>query len=82
MLVGSGVHGTAIAGRDDREEMRVCLQPPQFVTGRTQLPNGTPGPRSAGRFEQYERHTALDRLGGIANRSGAGDQHVTIYSAR
>ncbi len=33
-------------------------------------------------FEQYERHTAWDRPGGTANRSGAGDLDVIIYSAR
>ena len=31
---------------------------------------------------QYERHTAWDRPGGLANRSGAGDLDVIIYSAR
>jgi hypothetical protein len=25
--VGSGVHGTSIAGQDDRDEMGVCLEP-------------------------------------------------------
>src|SRR5258708_22650528 len=34
------------------------------------------------RFEQYERHTAWDRPGGLATRSGAGDLDVVIYSAR
>jgi uncharacterized protein len=34
------------------------------------------------RFEQYERHTAWDRPGGVANRSGAGDLDVVTYSAR
>jgi hypothetical protein len=34
------------------------------------------------RFEQYERHTAEDRSGGVANRSGAGYLDVIIYSAR
>src|ERR1700749_108148 len=67
--VGSGVHGTSIAGQDDRDEMGLCLEPPQFVTG-------------LARFEQYERHTAWDRPGGLANRSGAGDLDVIIYSAR
>jgi RNA repair pathway DNA polymerase beta family len=41
--------------------------------------------RSSGpsvRFEQYERHTAWDRPGGVANRPGAGDLDVIIYSAR
>ncbi len=33
-------------------------------------------------FEQYERHTAWDREGGLANRSGAGDLDVIVYSAR
>lgn len=32
--------------------------------------------------EQYERHTAWDRPGGVANQSGAGDLDVIIYSAR
>src|SRR5690349_25133002 len=31
--VGSGVHGTSISGQDDRDEMGLCLEPPQFVTG-------------------------------------------------
>lgn len=67
--VGSGVHGTSISGQDDRDEMGLCLEPPPFVTG-------------LARFEQYERHTAWDRPGGVANRSGAGDLDVIIYSAR
>jgi uncharacterized protein len=31
--VGSGVHGTAISGQDDRDELGICLEPPRFVTG-------------------------------------------------
>jgi uncharacterized protein len=31
--VGSGVHGTSITGQDDRDEMGLCLEPRQFVTG-------------------------------------------------
>ena len=31
--VGSGVHGTAIAGTDDRDEMGICLEPPDYVIG-------------------------------------------------
>jgi hypothetical protein len=41
--VGSGVHGTSIAGQDDRDEMGVCLEPSQFVTGLARVPNGTGG---------------------------------------
>jgi hypothetical protein len=80
--VGSGVHGTSIAGQDDRDEMGLCLEPPQFVTGLARVPSGTGGLEPSVRFEQYERHTAWDRPGGLANRSGAGDLDVIIYSAR
>ena len=80
--VGSGVHGTSITGQDDRDEMGLCLEPPQFVTGLARVPNGTGGLAPSVRFEQYERHTAWDRPGGLANRSGAGDLDVIIYSAR
>jgi len=80
--VGSGVHGTSIAGQDDRDEMGVCLEPPEFVTGLARVPNGINGVGPSVRFEQYERHTAWDRPGGVTNRSGAGDLDVIIYSAR
>ena len=39
--VGSGVHGTSITGQDDRDEMGLCLEPPQFVTGLARVPEGT-----------------------------------------
>src|ERR1700748_3374243 len=80
--VGSGVQGTSISGQDDRDEMGLCLEPPQFVTGLARVLNGTRGLGPSVRFEQYERHTAWDRPGGVANRSGAGDLDVIIYSAR
>jgi uncharacterized protein len=38
--VGSGVHGTAIDGLDDRDEMGICIEPPEYVIGLR-------------RFEQY-----------------------------
>lgn len=80
--VGSGVHGTAIGGQDDRDELGICLEPAEFVTGVARVPNGLNGNRPSIRLEQYERHTAWDRPGGIANRSGAGDLDVVVYSAR
>jgi hypothetical protein len=80
--VGSGVHGTSVAGQDDRDEMGVCLEPPAFVSGLARVPNGINGSGPSVRFEQYERHTAWDRPGGVANRSGAGDLDVIVYSAR
>ena len=80
--VGSGVHGTAVSGQDDRDEMGLCLEPAAFVTGLARVPNGIRGQGPSVAFEQYERHTAWDRPGGLANRSGAGDLDVIIYSAR
>jgi hypothetical protein len=80
--VGSGVHGTSVAGQDDRDEMGLCLEPPEYVTGLARVPSGISGHEPSVRFEQYERHTAWDRPGALANRSGAGDLDVIVYSAR
>ncbi len=79
--VGSGVHGTSVAGQDDRDEMGICLEPPEFVTGVARVPAGLSSDATVP-FEQYHRHTAWDRPGGTANRSGAGDLDVVVYSAR
>jgi uncharacterized protein len=51
-------------------------------TALARVPSGAGERGPAVRFEQYERHTAWDRPGGLANRSGAGDLDVVIYSAR
>jgi hypothetical protein len=80
--VGSGVHGTSINGQDDRDEMGICLEPPQYVTGIARVPAGVDGDAQSVEFEQYQRHTVWDKPGGIANRSGTGDLDVVIYSAR
>ncbi len=79
--VGSGVHGTSVAGQDDRDEMGICLEPPAYVTGVAQVPAGTSSQATIP-FEQYQRHTVWDREGGLANRSGAGDLDVVVYGAR
>ena len=80
--VGSGVHGTAIDGQDDRDEMGLCLEPREFVTGVATVPGRAGDEPSRIPFEQYEYHSAWERMGGLANRSGAGDLDVIIYSAR
>jgi hypothetical protein len=67
--VGSGVHGTSVAGTDNRDEMGICTEPPEYVIGLR-------------RFEQYEHHTAWERDGGLRNRSGPGDLDITVYSLR
>jgi hypothetical protein len=46
------------------------------------VPNGIHGHGPSVRIEQYEWHTAWDRPGGVANRSGAGDPDVIIYTPR
>lgn len=80
--VGSGVHGTSISGQDDRDEMGICLEPPEYVTGIARVPAGVDARTATVEFEQYQRHTVWDQPGGLANRSGAGDLDVVIYSAR
>lgn len=79
--VGSGVHGTAISGQDDRDELGICLEPSRFVTGLGRVPSGLDGSAMIP-FEQFQRHTVWDEPGGLANRSGAGDLDVVVYSAR
>jgi hypothetical protein len=80
--VGSGMHGTSVEGQDDRDEMGICLEPSAYVTGLARVPSGTRGEAAPVQFEQYQRHTVWDQPGGLANRSGAGDLDVVIYSAR
>jgi hypothetical protein len=33
VTVGSGVHGVALDGTDDHDEMGVCVEPPDHVIG-------------------------------------------------
>ncbi|MGB9378790.1 MAG: nucleotidyltransferase domain-containing protein [Mycobacteriales bacterium] len=80
--VGSGVHGTSIIGQDDRDEMGICLEPSAYVTGVARVPSGIDSTAPPIPFEQYQRHTVWDQPGGLANRSGAGDLDVVVYSAR
>jgi hypothetical protein len=32
-LVGSSIHELELAGTDDRHEMSVCIEPPEYVIG-------------------------------------------------
>jgi hypothetical protein len=41
VLVGSGVHGTAVDGQDDIDEMGVCVEPPETVVGLDQFKHYT-----------------------------------------
>ena len=68
--VGSGVHGIAQEGRDDRDEMGVCLEPYELAQGLT------------GTFEQHIHRDAAVRDGRHDAPSMPGDLDLTIYSLR
>ena len=80
--LASGGRGAGVNGQDDREQMGVCLVPARFVTGLARVPRGIDATDAEVEFEQYQRHTVWDQPGGLANRSGAGDLDVVVYSAR
>jgi len=44
VLVGSQAHGTSLAGQEDRDELGVCIEPPEYVIGLQ-------------RFDQYVERT-------------------------
>jgi uncharacterized protein len=72
--VGSGLHGTAIAGTDDRDEMGICIEPPSHVIGLQQ-------------FEHWVFRTAWERTGTSLRSaqqptSGPGDLDLIVYSLR
>lgn len=75
------MQATFVPARKSRDHP-TGVEPPQFVTGLAKESNGIHGRGPSVRLEQYERHTARDRPGGVANRSGGGDLDVIIYSAR
>lgn len=71
-LVGSGVHGTAIQGQDDRDEMGVAIEPPAAALGLRA-------------FTHYEFRTAQPdgpRPGGQQPTSGPDDLDLIVYSLR
>lgn len=65
-LVGSGVHGLAIEGTDDRDEMGIYIEPAESVLG----PQG------------MERLDYIYRTQDEGKRSGPDDLDLTLYSLR
>ncbi len=57
------------------------IEPPRPATSERSAAQGCVSPKH-GFCSRESRHTAWDRAGGLANRSGAGDLDVVIYSAR
>lgn len=68
-IVGSTVHGLALDGTDDRDEMGVCVESPMQVIGLRQ-------------FEQIVYRTAAEREHRVDAKSQHGDLDLVVYSLR
>lgn len=71
--VGSTVHGLHQDDQDDRDEMAIFLEPPEFLVGLRLAKSG----RSWGPFEHYVERTQPEGA-----RSGPGDLDLVAYSLR
>ena len=65
-VVGSTVHGTQIASQDDRDEMAIAVEPPEYVLG----------------LREWVRGAAVERTQPEGTRSGPGDLDLTTYTLR
>jgi hypothetical protein len=59
-LVGSTVHGLAIEGQDDRDEMGVCIEPPEYVMG----------------LKHFEQHVFRTQPNGVRSGPGDIDRTI------
>jgi uncharacterized protein len=71
--VGSTVHGLHHGGQDDRDEMAIFIEPPEFLVGLRQAE------ASSGR-QQFEHY--VERTQPEGARSGPGDLDLVAYSLR
>ena len=71
--VGSTVHGLHHGGQDDRDEMAIFLDPPEYLIGLRMARSG----RSSGPFEHHVERTQPEGF-----RSGPGDLDLVAYSLR
>ena len=53
-VVGSTLHGTEIEGKDDRDEMGVCVEPPEYIVG----------------LKHFEQYIHRDRPEGVRSEPG------------
>lgn len=75
-LVGSTVHGLQLEGSDDRDEMAVAIEPPEFLIGL-----GRARFDFDSKYQQgFEHHVERTQPEGV--RSGPGDLDRTTYSLR
>jgi uncharacterized protein len=72
--VGSTVHGLHHGGQDDRDEMAVYIEPPEFLVGLRRAPAIRGGLYG---FEHYVERTQPEGV-----RSGPGDLDLVAYSLR
>jgi predicted nucleotidyltransferase len=72
--VGSTVHGLHHGGQDDRDEMAVFIEPPQYLVGLARA-GGIRGGLYG--FEHYVERTEPEGM-----RSGPGDLDLVAYSLR
>lgn len=70
--VGSHLYGTNLPGAADRDELGICIEPPEHVIGLH-----TYNELGLNRFDQYETRTQP-----AGTRSGFGDLDYTCYSLR
>src|ERR671937_1498284 len=73
--VGSTVHGLHHGGQDDRDEMAVFIEPPEYLLGLRLARK--PGVRNPYRFEHWVERTQPEGA-----RSGPGDLDLVAYSLR
>ena len=66
---GSNLHGLNLPGKDDQDELGICVEDLPYAMGFTE-------------FEQYIYRTAAEREGYHNAPSQAGDLDLTIYSLR
>lgn len=72
--VGSTLHGLHHGGQDDRDEMAVFVEPPEYLVGLARAPEIGSGLYG---FEHYVERTQPEGV-----RSGPGDLDVVAYSLR
>jgi hypothetical protein len=72
--VGSTVHGLHHGGQDDRDEMAIYIEPPEFLVGLRRAPAIRGGLYG---FEHYVERTQPEGV-----RSGPGDLDLVAYSLR
>lgn len=76
-----GIYDTA-AQQSARDEMWICLEPSEYVTGLACESHDRNREREPIVLGQHRRHTAWVRSEGLAKQQGACDLNVVVYGAR